>query len=157
MIYTGTLIEYYNHCQRQAWLFYNKINLEDNDENVRIGKILHEINKIDDLLIEDIKVDKITKSYVVELKKSNADVNATKQQLLFYLYKLRQKGIHKKGLIKFLDTKEEIEILLTPETEKELISTMQRLKKLVIETTPPSQTLKINQCKRCAYYSYCYI
>ena len=40
---TGTLVNYYHHCKRQCWLFYNKINLEDNSEDVRIGRVLHEI------------------------------------------------------------------------------------------------------------------
>ncbi len=45
---TGTLINYYFHCKTQCWLHANRINLEDNSEDVRIGKILHE-------LLEDLK------------------------------------------------------------------------------------------------------
>ena len=40
---TGTIVNYYFHCKRQCWLFYNKINLEDNSEDVRIGRVLHEL------------------------------------------------------------------------------------------------------------------
>lgn len=40
---TGTLINYYFHCIRQCWLLGNRINLEDNSEDVRIGRVLHEI------------------------------------------------------------------------------------------------------------------
>ena len=39
---TGTIVNYYFHCKRQCWLFANKINLEDNSEDVRLGKVLHE-------------------------------------------------------------------------------------------------------------------
>jgi len=71
---TGTLINYYFHCKTQCWLFANKINLEDNSEDVRIGKVLHEINeeKSDntEIEIENIKIDKLTKDYLVEVKKS---------------------------------------------------------------------------------------
>ena len=83
---TGTLINYYFHCKTQLWLFANKINLEDNSEEVRIGKVLHEINedRVDEVSIENIKVDKITKDYVVEVKKSDSDIEAAKWQLLFY-------------------------------------------------------------------------
>lgn len=42
---TGTLINYYFHCKTQLWLHANRINLEDNSEDVRIGKVLHEINE----------------------------------------------------------------------------------------------------------------
>jgi len=42
---TGTLINYYFHCKTQCWLHANRINLEDNSEDVLIGKVLHEINE----------------------------------------------------------------------------------------------------------------
>ena len=38
----GTLMNYYINCNRQCYLFGNRINLEDNIETVNIGKILHE-------------------------------------------------------------------------------------------------------------------
>ncbi len=41
---TGTIINYYFHCKRQCYLFYKRLNLEDNSEDVRIGKVLHEIS-----------------------------------------------------------------------------------------------------------------
>lgn len=40
---TGTIINYYFHCKRQCWLFAHRINLEDNSEDVRIGRIMHEL------------------------------------------------------------------------------------------------------------------
>ena len=42
---TGTLINYYFHCKTQCWLHANRLNLEDNSEDVHIGKVLHEINE----------------------------------------------------------------------------------------------------------------
>ncbi len=42
---TGTIINYYFHCKIQCWLHANRINLEDNSEDVRIAKVLHEINE----------------------------------------------------------------------------------------------------------------
>ncbi|WP_458788416.1 Dna2/Cas4 domain-containing protein, partial [Vallitalea sediminicola] len=40
---TGTLINYYFHCKRQCYLFGNKLNLENNSEDVMIGRVLHEL------------------------------------------------------------------------------------------------------------------
>ncbi|MDX5795588.1 Dna2/Cas4 domain-containing protein, partial [Clostridioides difficile] len=37
---TGTLINYYFHCKRQCWLLGNRINLEENSEDVKIGRLL---------------------------------------------------------------------------------------------------------------------
>jgi len=104
---TGTLINYYFHCPTQCWLSANRINLEDNSEDVRIGRVLHEINeekgKKTEIAIENIKIDKITQDYLVEVKKSDSDREAVKWQVLLYLYKLKQKGIIKKGKIEYIE------------------------------------------------------
>jgi len=73
---TGTIINYYFVCKTKMYLHYHKINLEDNSEDVRIGKVLHEINetRVDEVSFEGIKVDKITKDYVIEVKKSDSDI-----------------------------------------------------------------------------------
>lgn len=42
---TGTLINYYFHCKRQCWLLGNRINLEENSEDVKIGRLLHELKE----------------------------------------------------------------------------------------------------------------
>ena len=36
----GTLINYYFHCKRQCYLHGNRLNLEDNSEQVKIGKVI---------------------------------------------------------------------------------------------------------------------
>lgn len=41
---TGTIINYYFHCKCQCYLFANRINMEDNSEDVRIGRVLHEVS-----------------------------------------------------------------------------------------------------------------
>ena len=38
----GTIINYYFHCKRQCYLFYNRLNLEDNSEIVKIGRAIHD-------------------------------------------------------------------------------------------------------------------
>lgn len=97
----GTLINYYFHCKRQCWLHGNRLNLEDNSEIVKIGKAIHEEKaeqgKDTELAIDNIKLDKLTKDYLVEIKKSDADVDAAKWQLFLYLKTLKDKGIERKG------------------------------------------------------------
>ena len=68
----GTLINYFFHCKRQCYLFGNRLNLEDNSEIVKIGKALHEERADGDnteLKIENVRLDKLTKEYLIELKK----------------------------------------------------------------------------------------
>ena len=41
----GTLVNYYIHCKRQCWLHSNRINMENNSEEVKVGKAIHELKK----------------------------------------------------------------------------------------------------------------
>lgn len=160
---TGTLINYYFHCKTQCWLHANRLNLEDNSEDVRIGKVLHEISeekaKKAEVKIDNVKIDKITKEYLVELKKSDSDPEAVKWQVLLYLYKLKQKGIERKGKIEYHEksttTKSEI-LELNEENEKELLSVLDAISQLVDTNVPPPPKFE-NKCKKCAYYEYCFI
>ena len=162
---TGTLINYYFHCKRQCYLFANKINLEDNSEDVRIGRVLHEIKSKDgkntEIKYEDMVVDKVTANYVEEYKKSDSDTEAAKMQLLFYLKKLRDKGIYKKGRLIYNEKnnkenkKSEIVELNDKNIEK-LNNCIKEIEMLINGNTVPDVE-KENKCKRCAYYEYCYI
>lgn len=97
----GTLMNYYFHCKRQCYLHGNRMNLEDNSENVQIGKAIHEEKAAgsynSEIAIENIKLDKLTAEYLTEIKKSDADEEAAKWQLYYYLYVLKTKGIVRKA------------------------------------------------------------
>lgn len=64
----GTLMNYYIHCPRQCYLHANRLNMENNSEDVKIGKALHEEKYKDDdsseIAIDNIKLDKLTKDYL---------------------------------------------------------------------------------------------
>ncbi|MEA2091179.1 MAG: CRISPR-associated protein Cas4 [Campylobacterota bacterium] len=161
---TGTLINYYFHCKTQCWLHANRINLEDNSEDVRIGKVLHEISeekgKKTEISIDNVKIDKITRDYLVEVKKSDSDPEAVKWQVLLYLYKLKNKGVIKKGKIEYIEKKRQrkkIEYVeLDKENEKELLEVLESIIELIDLHSPPKAKFE-NHCKRCAYYEYCFI
>lgn len=160
----GTLINYYFHCKRQCYLHGNRLNLEDNSENVKIGKALHEEksakSKNTEIEIENIKIDKMTKDYLVEVKKSDADVEAAKWQLLLYLKILKSKGIEKKGKLEFIEknkTKNKIlYIELTDELENQLDIYIRDIENIIKGSSVP-KVINESKCKKCAYYEYCYI
>jgi CRISPR-associated exonuclease Cas4 len=160
----GTLISYYFICKTKLWLHANRINLEDNSEDVRIGKVLHLINeenaKKPEVSIENIKIDKISKEYVTEFKKSDSDPEAVKWQVLLYLYKLKHKGVLLKGRVEYhekksKETKKEI-IELSDANEKELLQVLENIQRLIDMPAPPTPQFE-NKCKKCAYYEYCFI
>jgi CRISPR-associated exonuclease Cas4 len=124
----GTLINYYFHCKRQCYLHGNHLNLEDNSENVQIGKALHEEKeaglKNREIQIDNVKIDGLTDKYLIEIKKSDADVQACTYQILLYLKILKSKGIDRIGKLEFVEkNKQDKKVLLvelTPEKECEL-------------------------------------
>lgn len=159
----GTIINYYFHCKRQCYLFANRINLEDNSEDVRIGRIIHEIRAEDgtntEIKYDNMAMDKITDKYVIELKKSDSDVEAAKMQLLFYLQNLQNKGISKEGKLIFYEknNNEKIEkIILNKENINKLNECENQIEKLLQEKLPP-KIVKQKGCQKCAYYEYCFL
>lgn len=158
----GTLISYFFICKTKLWLHANRINLEDNSEDVRIGKVLHEINedRVEEVSFENIKIDKITKDYVAEVKKSDSDLEASRWQLLFYLYTLKQKGIVKKGRLEVFENnkqnKKRFEVILDKESEEKIEKIVKSIEELISLPIPPKPKYD-KKCKKCAYYEYCFL
>ena len=161
---TGTLINYYFHCKRQCYLFGNRLNLEDNSEQVKIGKAIHEEKLENDqnaeIAIENIRLDKLTKEYLTEVKKSDASLESCKWQLIFYLKVLKDKGINRKGKLEFIEkNKSDKKIYyyeLDEKLERELNNYIKEIEKLLDSEILPDIINK-PRCKKCAYYEYCYI
>jgi len=139
------------------------MNLEDNSEIVKIGRAIHE-EKLEgnnsEILIDHIKLDKITKDYLLEVKKSDADVEAAIWQVLYYLKILKNKGIIRKGKLEFVEKKKSkkktLMISLTEEKEVKLDQYIMEIESL-IESDKIPETLNQASCKKCSYYEYCYI
>lgn len=164
MLVNGTLINYYFHCKRQCYLHGNRLNLEDNSESVKIGRAIHE-EKEEKLLdteiaIDNIKLDGLTSKYLVEIKKSDADIEACKWQLLLYLKVLKEKGVVREGKLEFVEknkqTRSILIINLTDENQKQLEKYISEIESLISEERIPD-VLNTPSCKKCAYYEYCYI
>jgi len=159
---TGTLINYYFHCKRQCYLASKRLNMEDNSEDVLIGKILHENKYLEDdnaeVSINNIKIDKITEHYIIEYKKSDSDLEAVKWQLIYYLSVLKEKGVIKKGKIIFeaSNNKKIIYLNLTPEIENKLINKVAEIK-VFLESDDIPVFLNKPHCRKCAYFNYCKI
>ncbi len=158
----GTLINYYFHCKTQCWLYAHRLNMEYNSERVKKGKILHKINRhrVKEVYFRGFGVDKITKDYLIEIKKSDSRLDAGKWQLLYYLYKLKQKGIIKKGRLEVFEKKKEskkrFELILDRKKEKRLKEIFLEIDKLISSPHPPKPVYE-KRCNKCAYYEYCFV
>ena len=164
MLVNGTLMNYYFHCKRQCYLHGNRLNLEDNSEQVKIGKAIHEEkamkSKNTELVIDNIRLDKLTRDYLTEIKKSDADVEAARWQLLYYLKVLKTKGIIRKGRLEFVEknktNKKIVYVELTEDNEKQLEVYVKEIENLIQQDNVP-ECLNKPKCKKCAYYEYCYV
>jgi CRISPR-associated exonuclease Cas4 len=94
MTLTATHLNYYFTCQRKLWLFSHQLNCERESELVKMGQVYHQDLKEEPIEIDNIKIDKFKEGKVFELKKKNSAPEAAKFQVLFYLLKLREKGIN---------------------------------------------------------------
>ncbi len=154
----GSILQYYFFCMRRCYLHANQIKTEHTSELVKLGKYYHkefEDTKEEEKLINGVKIDKIEGDYLIEYKKSNSSIDSSRWQLLFYLFKLKQVGIYKKGKLKFKDNRKNEEICLTSEKEeilKKVIKDIQDL--LKAQSIPP--VLRKKKCKKCSYFEFCY-
>lgn len=160
----GTLMNYYFHCKRQCYLHGIRLNLEDNSESVKIGKVLHEEKEAkmadSEIEIDNVKLDGLTSKYLVEIKKSDADIEASKWRILLYLKILKEKGIDREGRLEFVEknkqSKNIVFVSLNEENEKQLNNYIKEIESLLLQDKVP-EVLNNSTCKKCAYYEYCYI
>lgn len=96
---TGMMIYYYIVCQKKLWYFIKEISMEQQNENVQLGKLLDENSHTREekhLNIDNvINIDYIKEEGVIyEIKKSRKIEEASIWQVKYYLYYLRKKGVN---------------------------------------------------------------
>lgn len=142
----------------------NRLNLEDNSELVQIGKAIHEVKAQDrenaEIVIDNIRLDRLTAEYLTEIKKSDSDVEACKWQLYYYLKVLKDKGIIRKGKLEFEEKNKTgratVILTLGEDEEKQLEHIQAQIEELLqMDEVPPAE--ESSRCKKCAYYEYCFI
>lgn len=158
---TGTTIWYYFVCKREVWLISHGIEADQENDNILIGKTIHEnAYKRDDKEIEIInsRIDMIKHEggnlVVVEIKKSSKTMNAAKMQLLYYIYQLSGSGQKIFGELRFPKEKKIIKVELTNENKKELENAISNIKILIKSNMPT--LVKNTHCKNCAYSEFCW-
>jgi len=159
---TGTLIWYYYICHREVWLMAHEINPEADNVLLDLGRLIHEEsyprNK-KEFSTPGMKIDVITERdgelIVGEIKKSSSFIDASKMQLIYYLYRLRQMGIKAKGELLIPKERKRISVELTNEQQCMLETTMQGIREITALSTPPPP-MRISFCHSCAYAEFCW-
>ncbi len=159
---TGIMIYYYFICQRRLWYFSNQINMEQNSELVKLGKILDETTytkeKKQILIDGTINIDFIKNGAVLhEVKKTRKIEEASIWQLKYYIYYLETKGIKNiKAKIDFPLLRETKEVILE-EGDRKIIENVIKNIKDIIKMDKPPQKLNTKICNKCSYFDLCYV
>lgn len=161
----GTQINYYFICKTKLWLFSHNIQMEQESENVSLGRLLHQKTygrEKRDLTIDNlISVDFIRRGGVLELhevKKTPKMESAHRYQLLYYIYYLKyEKGID--GVVGFIDypkLRKRETVKLDEGGEGRLGEILDDIE-LVIQGKTPLPEKKTGVCRKCAYYEFCWV
>lgn len=158
---TGIMVYYYQVCKRKLWYFAHEIHMEQDNENVKLGKLLDEgsykrqdkhinINNV-------INIDYIqSKGILHEVKKSKKIENASILQVKYYLYYLKKRGVVVKAKIDYPLLKQTIDVELVPEDENKIALILDEIKEIVNKEVSSAMDKK-RICKACAYYDLCFI
>ena len=159
---TGLMVYYYEVCKRKLWYFTNDIQLEENNSNVILGKLLEENTYTRDekkINIDGvINIDFIrSKKILHEIKKSNSIEPASILQVQYYLYYLEKKGlIGLKGVLDYPLLKQTVEVNLSDSDRENLKNIIIGIKEILRKESPPTLEKK-NICKKCAYFDLCFV
>lgn len=159
---TGTLIWYYYICKRQVWLLAHGIEPDQEDENIRIGRLIGETSYEREKKEIDIATGKFDvmrregENLVVgEIKKSSRFVDSAGKQLLFYLFQLKEMGIEARGELLVPEERKKFSFNLDEESEKEIKKAIKEIEKIVFTPLPPPG-VKNKYCVKCAYADFCW-
>lgn len=159
---SGVMVQYFVICKRELWFYINQINMNYNNEDISIGKAIHEKSysrenkeiRVDDMVFDFIKDnDGLT---IFEIKKSSRLTIGAKYQLYFYLYNLRFVEPNVKGVLVYPKERKKEELVL----DEKIIEEMDEIIEGIIEVsnlkTPP--VVKNNPyCRRCSFYELCMV
>jgi len=160
---TGTLIWYWAICQREAWLMAHEILPDEDDPYLELGRFLSAKSyprlKRRELSLPGMKVDLVQfrdeQLIVVEIKKSSRFLEATQLQLLFYLARLEELGVHARGEIRVPTERRRLSLELDEMGKQRLHSAIAGLSRLLQQPIPPPPA-RIPFCRRCAYRAFCW-
>ncbi len=159
---TGVMVQYYFTCKRELWFFSRGLNFDFENEDMLIGRLIHEESYERDwkeVLLGDAKLDVVRRRngiVVMEVKKSSKLEEPAKWQLKYYLHILRKAGVEAEGLISYPREGRREKITWTEEDVRKLEETLEDIERVIsLEAPPPAE--KKPYCRRCAYRDFCWV
>jgi len=161
---TGVMVQYYYTCHRELWFYANRVNMNYDDKNIKIGRQIqkksyaHDTNLKNVLIDGRISIDILQdENTLYEVKKSSALEEASLMQLKYYLWYLKhEKNVEMDGVLAFPEERERREVELTPEDETELTTAVEEIQDIVARDRPPEREEK-PFCEACSFYDLCWV
>ncbi|WP_218185382.1 CRISPR-associated protein Cas4 [Calditerricola satsumensis] len=158
----GTLVWYWAICKRQVWLMARQITPSHDDDNLRIGRTLHEEaygRDRKEVRVENLALDLMRTPegdvVVGEVKKSSRYAESARLQLTYYLYRLQKLGVTAKGRLHFPLERRTEEVVLDEAAAERMAEVEKEIAALVAKEDPvPAVWCK--WCRKCAYRELCW-
>lgn len=156
------MVQYYVTCKRELWFFANQINMNYNNEDIIIGKYIHEKSfsrENKEIHFENMVFDYIKDEdglSIFEIKKSSNLTIGAQYQLYFYLYNMKKAGIDLKGVLVYPKERKRETLVLSEDIIKELDDIIEDIPKVVNLNKPPKEKKK-PYCKNCSFFELCMI
>jgi CRISPR-associated exonuclease Cas4 len=159
---TGVMVQYYVTCKRELWFYCNQINMNYDNDDINIGRLIHEKSysrenkeiRVDNMVFDYIKVDDCLS--IFEVKKSSKLTIGAEYQLYFYLYTMRKVVSEVRGVLAYPKEKKKEELILDDEKIKEIEDILEGILDIVALKKPPIAENK-NYCKKCSFYELCMV
>lgn len=160
---TGVMVQYYTACKTELWYFANNISYNDEDENIRIGRLIHKDSfenekkeiQIDNCISIDYVKNEKNDVVIHEIKKSSKLMEPVKDQVLYYMWYLKNKGIKTRAIITFPKERKKQKIILSSDDEKRIENILIDIRNIISLSSPPPPKKKL-YCKRCSYFNLCW-
>lgn len=160
---TGTLVWYAMICEREVWLMAHEMEPDRDDARLAWGRFLEEMayprSRKRQITLPGMKLDLVeregTRLVVGEVKASSRFREASRMQVLFYLWRLREMGIEAEGELRFPEERRRERVVLDAEAEARLRAVLERVEALMARPTPPP-VRRIRYCRVCAYREFCW-
>ena len=158
---SGLTYAYFMVCPRKMWYSNHNINLENENENVQIGKLIDETSygkEYKHILIDDYaNIDFFKDKTVYEVKKSSKHIESAEAQLKYYLYILHIKNVEGiTGELRIPKENKTQKIMLTSDDIEEIENNLITIQRIFNSDVPPKCDQK-KICKSCAYFELCFI
>lgn len=159
---TGVMVHYYVTCKRELWFYYHQINMNYDNDDINIGKLIHETSysrenkevRMDNMVFDHVKNDGNLK--IFEIKKSSKLTIGAKYQLYYYLYSLKDIEPNAKGILVYPKERKKEEIILTKEIIEEMNNILKGIDDVVNLDKPPKSNKK-PYCRNCSFYELCMV